>query len=252
MLILAVIIVLACTAVALAGWGAVTLIRGDKEAKAPPKRASSPAATSGAGRTAEGRTAQQGREAGGGGEAADAVTARTGESTRYEEPEDRYITETQRHQNFFKALAEGKIRRLEVTATDFQPAGDANSSHLYVILTMTDNSRSDGTIVMKYSGGKWRIATVRLTGALAGGTEYNVPSSFGADLAREIEAQQNFLRKVAEGRLAYMSISSAAPAGSGEVLLTGVAASRGNNTYPAKIRLRNDYGIWHLTDIDAF
>ena len=253
MLILTVIILIACTGIALASWGVATLIRGDNEAKAPGALASAEVkGLSSAGPTAAQTAQHQGRDvptAGGGGQAGEAAGTRSGVSTQYATPNDRYVTETQSHQNFFKALAEGRIRRLEVTSTDFQPAGDANSSYLYVIISTTDGARSDGTIVMKYSGGLWRIATVRLTGSLAGGTTYVVPSSFEADLARELQQQQNFLTKVAEGRLAYMSIDSVNTVGEGEVVLTGEVASKGGNTFPAEMRLRKDYDIWHMTNI---
>ncbi len=90
-------------------------------------------------------------------------------------------------------------------ATDYQPAGDPNTSYLYFTLTTTDGAKHDGTMVLKYEGGMWRIGAIRqLEGDLGGGTNYVVPASFEADLAREISELQEFLTKVAEGRLDYM------------------------------------------------
>ncbi len=255
MLILTVIILIVCTGIALASWGVASLVKGNKEARAPGALASAEVKGLGSVGPTAAQTAQhQGQvvPAAGGGQAVEAAAGtRSGVSTQYASPEDRYVTETQRHQNFFKGLAEGTIRRLEVTSTDFQPAGDANSSYLYVIVSTTDNARSDGTIVMKYSGGMWRIATVRLTGSLAGGTTIAVPSSFEADLARELQQQQSFLTKVAEGRLAYMSIDSVNQVSEDEVVLTGKVASKGGNTFPSEMRLHKDFGLWHLTNISA-
>lgn len=193
---------------------------------------------------------RQGREASvSGGEARQAEAVPTGETFSYTNPDQRYVTETQRHQNFLKALGEGRISRLDVTATDFQPAGDPNSSNVYVIITTTDGARTDGTIVMKYAEGKWRIGAVRLSGTLAGGTNYKVPNSFESDLARALDEQQPFLKKVAEGRLGYMSIDSVNQVGEGEVVLTGKVASKGGSTFPSTMTLKKDYCIWHITNV---
>lgn len=249
LIILVVIIVLSTAAVAVASWQVSGWIRGDKDVKAPGNASSAgtKAQASAAGQTAENQVG----EAAGGGEEGEAGAPRSGETSQYDNPDLRYVSETQRHQNFFNALAEGRVKRLEVTATDFQPAGDPDSSYVYVIIATTDGARSDGSIVMMYEEGLWRIGAVKLTGGLAGGTSYSVPSSFEDDLARELREQQDFLKKMAEGRLAYMSINSVNRTGEGEVVLTGEVGSKGGTTYPSEMRLGKDYGIWHLTNISA-
>lgn len=252
-LILTVIIVVACTAIALAGWQVASWVRGDKDTRAPGR----PASAGVKGQGADGASAQQAAEGqdeqvkGSGGDTGEAGATKSGESAQYDNPDQRYVTETQRHQNFFKGLAEGSITRLDVTTTDFQPAGDPNSSYVYVILSTTDGKKVDGRIVMKYGDGVWRIAAVRLTGSLSGGTGFNVPDSFEADLSRLLVEQQDFLKKVAEGRLAFMSIDSVKQAGANEVILTGEVGSKGGNTFPSEMRLRKDYELWHLTNISA-
>lgn len=251
-LILVLIILLASSAVALASWQVASWIRSDSDEQAPGVTASTEVITGLSAPAAAQVAEHQGRVgAAGGRAAADPGAERTGESDQYDSPDQRYVTETQRHQNFFKALAEGRVRGIEVITTDFQPAGDPDSSYLYVIVALSSSDRCDGTIVMKYSGGLWRIGAVRLTGALAGGTSYNVPSSFEADLSRELNEQQEFLTKMAEGRLASIRISSVSREGEAEVVLQGEAASRGGSTFPAEMRLRKDYDLWHLTDIVA-
>lgn len=175
----------------------------------------------------------------------------SGEDLSYTSPDQRYVSEIQRHQNFFKALAEGEISRLDVTSTDYQPVGDPNTSYVYFTVA-TDSGSSDGTFVMKYEGGLWRIAAVnQLQGDLGGGTNYMVPDSFEDDLAREIRQLQEFLTKVAEGRLAYMTVNTVNRVGECEVVLSGVVVSKGGRTEPAEMRLRKDYGLWHITDIQC-
>src|SRR4030042_510656 len=111
----------------------------------------------------------------------------TGQDFDQTTPDQRYVTETQRHQNFFMALAEGRVKRLDVIATDYQPAGDPNTSMIYCTFTTTDGKKTDGTMVLKYDNSQWRIADIRqLQGDLGGGTNYVAPSSFEDDLAREI------------------------------------------------------------------
>jgi hypothetical protein len=179
----------------------------------------------------------------------DASAAAT-ESGQYTSPDQRYVSETQRHQNFFKAVGEGRVKRLDVTATDFQPVGDPNTSYVYFVLSTTDGGRSDGTFVMKYSGGMWRIGAVnQLTGSLQGGTNYDVPTTFEADLAREIEELQSFLTKVAEGRLDYMTVDSVSRPGEAETVLTGKVASTSGRVVPTELILHKDYELWHITNV---
>ncbi len=252
MLILSAIIVLACSAVGLASWGITSLIKGGGKAPAGKAATSTSARVTAEAPTAAQTAEHQGREttaAAEGGEARQAAATPTGETFSYENIDQRYVTETQRHQNFLKALGEGRVRRLDMTATDFQPAGDPDSSYVYVIISTTDNNRYDGTIVMRYTAGMWRIGAVRLSGALAGGTNYNVPSSFEADLERALDEQQPFLTKVAEGRLGYMSIDSVNRVSEGETVLTGEVASKAGSTFPATMTLKKDFCIWHITSV---
>lgn len=174
----------------------------------------------------------------------------SGEDFSYTSPEQRYVTETQRHQNFFRAVAEGRVIRLDVVSTDVRPVGDPDTSYVYFTLTTADGGTSNGTMVMKYEGGMWRIAAVaQLQGSLAGGTNYRVPESFESDLARELAELQPFLTKMAEGRLDYMAVSSVYRPSENESVLTGEVAGVGGKKVPAEMRLRRDYGIWHLTYI---
>lgn len=175
------------------------------------------------------------------------VEARGGEEFSYTSPDQRYVTETQRHQNFFKALAEGRVRRLDVVSVDYRPVGDPDTSYVYFVVT-TDGGRSTGTFVMKYEDGLWRIAAVsQLQGDLEGGTNYPVPSSFEDDLAREIRELQPFLVKVAEGRLAYMTVDGYLRPGEDEAVLRGRVVGKSGRTEPAEMRLEKDYGLWHIT-----
>ena len=177
------------------------------------------------------------------------VDNQTGEDFSYTTPDQRYVTETQRHQNFFRAVAEGRVRRLEVTSADVRPVGDTNTSYIYFELT-TDSGGSNGTFVMKFESGMWRIAAInQLSGDLDGGTNYVVPTSFEEDLGREIAELQPFLTKVAEGRFAYMEVYTVNRPSENESVLTGVVVGKSGKTVPAEMRLRNDYGIWHLTYI---
>ena len=158
-IVIALIVVFASSAFALATWKVVDLVQGE-DGSPPALEASS---------TAEGTTSEPG-EAPGEGEAEDGVTAAevdaadipTGESTAYTDPDQRYVSETQRHQNFFMALAEGEIKRLDNVATDYQPAGDPNASYMYFTVTKTDGSTSDGTMVLKFEGGMWRRSRTRV------------------------------------------------------------------------------------------
>ena len=173
----------------------------------------------------------------------------TGEDFAYATPDQRYVTETQRHQNFFLAVAEGRGKRLEVMRTDLPPVGDPNTSYIYFTL-ITDTGTSTGTFVMKYSGGIWRIAAInQLLGDLDGGTNYMVPGSFEGTLRREVVDLQPFLAKVAEGRLAYMEVHTVNRPSESESILTGIVVGKSGVSVPAEMRLSKDYGIWHLTYI---
>jgi len=178
-----------------------------------------------------------------------AADTQSGEDFSYTTPDQRYVTETQRHQNFFRAVAEGRVTRLEVTSTNVRPVGDPDTSYVYFTLT-SDSGNSQGTFVMKFSGGMWRIAAInQLSGDLEGGTNYMVPASFEEDLGREIAELQPFLTKVAEGRFAFMEVRAVNRPNDSESILTGIVVGKSGVTVPAEMRLRKDYGIWHLTYI---
>lgn len=183
-------------------------------------------------------------------EGAQSADSRTGEDFSYTSPGQRYVTETQRHQNFLRAVAEGRVTRLDVVSTDVRPVGDPNTSYVYFTLSTTDGGTSNGTMVMRFEDGMWRIAAVsQLRGDLGGGTDYRVPSSFEEELAREIAELQPFLTKVAEGRLDYLAVYSVSRPSENESVLTGVVAGVGGRMVPSEMRLRRDYGIWHITFI---
>ncbi len=173
----------------------------------------------------------------------------SGEDFSYTNPEQRYVTETQRHQNFFRALAEGRVMTLDITATDCRPVGDPNTSYVYLTIG-TASGTSSATMVFKYDDAMWRIAAInQLQGDLDGGTNYMVPSTFEDDLAREISELQPFLAKVAEGRLEYMSVDSVSRPNDNETILSGKVVGKSGATVPAEMRLRQDYGLWHITSV---
>ncbi|NPV60704.1 MAG: hypothetical protein HPY75_13735 [Actinobacteria bacterium] len=179
-----------------------------------------------------------------------ATEGMTGEDFAYTTPDQRYVTETQRHQNFFRAVGEGRVLRLEVVSADVRPVGDPDTSYIKFVLTTSDGGSATGTMVMKYDAGMWRIAAFsQLTGDLQGGTNYQVPRSFEDVLAREIAELQPFLTRIAEGRFAYMEVHGVNRPSENETVLTGVVAGKSGKTVPAEMRLRRDYGIWHLTYI---
>jgi hypothetical protein len=178
-----------------------------------------------------------------------AAEGHSGEDFSYTSPDQRYVTVTQRHQNFFKAVAEGRVTRMEVTSVDYQPVGDPNTSYVYFVF-FTDAGRSSGTFVMKFEGGMWRIAAInQLQGDLEGGTNYMVPASFEDDLAREFQELQPFLTKVAEGRFQYMTVDNYIRPSECEVILTGRVVGKSGRTEPSEMYLRKDYGLWHITNI---
>ena len=247
-IIIVVIAVLASTTLALAAWKIVDLVQ--KEDGGSPGTEASSAVEEG--------TAEAGEASGGGIEADEEASAAdveaaaipSGEDFSQDSPDQRYVSETQRHQNFFIAVAEGRVKRLDAVATDYQPAGDPNSSYLYFTLTTTDGAKHSGTMVLKYEGGMWRIGAIRqLTGDLGGGTNYVVPASFEEDLAREISELQEFLTKVAEGRLDYMIWDNYNRVSDTETILTGRVVGVGGRVVDTQMMLRKDYNIWHLTDI---
>ncbi len=175
----------------------------------------------------------------------------SGEDFSMKSPEQRYVVETQRHQNFFKALAEGKIKRLDAIATEYRPAGDPNTSYLYFAVTTVDGKKSNGTMVLRHEGGKWRIAAIRqLEGELGGGTNYPVPAGFEQDLARELDELQDFLTKVAQGRLDYMVVDKVIRPSDTQTILEGKVVGIGGRVEKAKMVLKKDYEIWHLSSIE--
>ncbi len=244
--IIALIVVFASTTLALAAWKIADMVRGE-ERGSPPEGASSAVGAAGA-ETASG----SGASASGSPDGAEAGAAAlpSGEDASYDNPDQRYVTETQRHQNFFIALAEGQIKRLDAVATDVAPGGDSNTSYLYFTVTTADGSKHDGTMVLKKSAGMWRIAAIRqLGGALGGGTNYVVPAEFEDDLAREINELQEFLTKVAEGRLDYMIVDAVNKVSDTETVLTGKVVGVGGRIESTRMTLRKDYDLWHLTSI---
>ncbi len=185
------------------------------------------------------------------GEGAEAAGGSMGEPGGYSTPTQRYVTETQRHQNFFIALAEGRIRRMDIISTDFQPVGDPNSSYVYFSLATTDAGRANGTLVMKFESGLWRIAAIKgLSGSLGGGTNYRAPSSFEEVLAAELVEHQDFLTKLAEGRVRYLTVDSVSHPSENESVLYGVVVGRSGRTENGEMRLRKDYNLWHITYVD--
>jgi hypothetical protein len=182
-----------------------------------------------------------------GGEAQPGI--KSGEVYTYTSPGQRYVTETQRHQNFFRAVAEGKVTLLQVTNVDYRPVGDPDTSYVQFTL-ISSGVTSNATMVFKFHDGMWHIAAInQLQGDLSGGTNYMVPASFEEDLAREIAELQPFLTKVAEGRFSYMAVDSVSRPSESESVLTGVVVGKSGVSVPAEMRLRRDYGIWHLTYI---
>jgi hypothetical protein len=248
LIILAAIILFASATVALASWGVSELIKDDSGVEVAGEVVS---AQEGGETDADAdANAPDGEDEAVAGEVSDAGVPMTGETLQYSSPDYRMVTETQRHQNFFVALAEGQVKRLDVTATDFQPVGDPNTSYVYFTITITDGSRADGMFVMKFEGGLWRIGAVRqLMGDLGGGTNYMVPATFEDDLARELTELQEFLTKVAEGRLASLTVDSVVRSGECETILLGTVVSKGGKIFPAEMTLRKDYGLWHITNI---
>lgn len=246
---------LCCSGVAVAAWQ-IAGDRGEKRSEAAVAGGQSEsfqtqlsqetAADDQAGQAESGQ--QQGKEA-----TASTETSGTGEQSgedfSYTDPSQRYVSETQRHQNFFRALAEGRVVSLDVTSTDYRPVGDPNTSYVYFTLG-TDSGTSTATMVLKYDGSMWRIAAInQLQGDLSGGTNYMVPSSFEDDLAREISELQPFLAKLAEGRVESLLVDSVTQPNENETILSGRVIGKSGTTVPAEMTLRKDYGLWHITSV---
>ncbi|MGQ9757956.1 MAG: hypothetical protein ACUVRX_07320 [Actinomycetota bacterium] len=247
--IIVIIAVLASSTLVLAAWKVADLLGGKVSGE---KTGAS--AASGEENVAEGEAAGPAGEEAEAAEVGEVEAAGfpSGESFSQDNPTQRYVTETQRHQNFFIALAEGLIKRLDAIATDYQPPGNPNSSYLYFTVTTNDGKKHSGTMVLKFEGGLWRIAAIRqLTGELGGGTSYVVPASFEDDLKRELVELQEFLTKVAQGRLDYMVVDSVSRPSDTETILTGRVVGIGGRIENARMTLRKDYNIWHLTNIEG-
>ena len=242
-LVVALLLLFALTAIGLATW---KIVGGGRNEGAGAEEAV-PATGNPASATGEVGSAEIPGGAGAGEVESAAVS---GEDFSMRSPEQRYVVETQRHQNFFRALAEGKIKRLDAIATEYQPAGDPNTSYLYFTVTTVEGKKSHGTMVLKFEGGKWRIAAVRqLEGELEGGTNYPVPASFEQDLARELNDLQEFLSKVAQGRLDYMVVDKVLKPSDRQTILEGKVVGIGGRVEKAKMVLNKDYEIWRLSSI---
>ena len=128
-------------------------------------------------------------------------SAATGEDFSVTTPTQRYVSETQRHQNFLAAVASGDVRRMDFISTDFQPVDDPNSSYITFSLTLTGEARSTGVMVMKFESGMWRMAAVKeLGGSLEGGTNYLVPATFEDALAGRNRGASAFLHQAGRGQ----------------------------------------------------
>ncbi len=200
--------------------------------------------------------AAQGGEAGGTGSSSsqedDTVeSAATGEDFSVTTPTQRYVSETQRHQNFLAAVASGDVRRMDFISTDFQPVDDPNSSYITFSLTLTGEARSTGLMVMKFDSGMWRLAQVKeLGGSLEGGTNYLVPATFEDTLAAEIAGHQLFFTKLAEGKVSYLVVDEDQHPSDTETVLIGRVVTRSGRTENTVMYLRKDYNLWHLTGFD--
>lgn len=248
-IIIVLIVLFASTTLAFAAWKIVDLVQDDDGDASVGEAASSQAGEEADAGEApeEGAPVKDEIEAE---EDAEAAALPSGEDFAVDDPDARYVTETQRHQNFFIALAEGRVKRLDAIATDYQPVGDPNTSYLYFTLTTTDGTKSDGTMVLKRSAGYWRIAAVRqLDGDLGGGTNYPVPATFEDDLAREISEQQDFLTKVAQGELDYLVVDRVNKVSDTETILVGRVVGEEGRIERAEMHLHKDYNLWHLTGI---
>lgn len=178
-------------------------------------------------------------------------SAATGEDFSHDTPTRRYVSETQRHQNFLQAVAEGRVLRMDFMSVDYQPVGDPNSSYITFSLATTDGARSTGSMVMKFEEGMWRISAVKqLGGSLGGGTNYLVPASFEADLKADLENNQPFFAKLAEGRVSALIVEEVVKPSDSETDLYGRVVGRSGRYEETQMHFRKDYSLWHLTTFD--
>jgi hypothetical protein len=178
-------------------------------------------------------------------------SAATGEDFSQDSPTQRYVSETQRHQNFLAAVAEGKVLQMDFTSTDYQPVVDPNTSYITFSLTSTDGTRSSGTMVMKFEDGMWRISAVKqLGGDLGGGTNYLVPASFESDLKADLANNQPFFTKLAEGRVGVLIVDEVVKPSDSETDLYGRVVGRSGRYEETQMHLSKDYSLWHLTTFD--
>jgi|GEM_PF-824308 len=185
------------------------------------------------------------------GDAGEVSGAATGEDFSNATPTRRYVTETQRHQNFLAAVAAGQVRRMDFISTDYQPASDPNSSYITFSLITSDGDRSTGMMVMKQESGMWRISAVKqLSGTLGGGTNYLVPAGFEEVLAAELQEHQPFFSKLAQGRVSALIVDEDQHPSETETVLIGRVVGRSGRTENTVMYLRKDYNLWHLTGFD--
>jgi hypothetical protein len=184
-------------------------------------------------------------------DAGEVSEAATGEDFSQTSPTQRYVSETQRHQNFLAAVALGRVRRMDFISTDYQPASDPNSSYITFSLLTSDGGRSTGMMVMKQESGMWRISAVKqLAGDLGGGTNYLVPAGFEDVLASELQEHQPFFSKLAQGRVSALIVDDDQHPSDTETVLIGRVVGRSGRTENTIMYLRKDYNLWHLTGFD--
>ncbi len=177
--------------------------------------------------------------------------AASGEDFSEVSPTRRYVTETQRHQNFLAAVAAGQVRRMDFVSTDYQPASDPDSSYISFSLLTSDGKRSTGVMVMKQESGMWRISSVRqLSGSLGGGTNYLVPAGFEDVLAEELQHHQPFFSKLAQGRVKALIVDEDQHPSDTETVLIGRVEGVSGRIEETIMFLRKDYNLWHLTGFD--
>jgi hypothetical protein len=158
-----------------------------------------------------------------------------------------------KNQNFFEALAEGKIKLLRVNATFFEPFGWKNISLVYMTVIDNKGNHSNGYMVLWCISGKWRIAFVsQFPSWLGGGKQYQIPSVFEQDLIAEQDKLQTFLSKVAYGRLDYMMVDKVEKPSSKKTILKGRTLSVAGTKFNTKMTLEKTYGLWHITHIEEY
>jgi hypothetical protein len=158
-----------------------------------------------------------------------------------------------KNQNFFVALADGKIKELKVNATFFEPFGWPDVSVLFITVTDNKGNKSTGFMVLWCVGGQWRIAGVsQFPFWLGGGVQYQIPSVFEQDLVAEQDKLQQFLEKVAHGRLDYMMVDAVEKPSSKKTILKGRTVSVAGTVKNTKMTLEKSYGLWHITHIEEY